>query len=60
MFKRYLNLPEVTEKAFGSPGWFKTGDIAESCVDGYYKILGRNSVDIIKVRQLVVRVCDGC
>ena len=51
MFKRYLNLPKVTEESFGAPGWFKTGDIAEVSPDGYYKILGRNSTDIIKVRS---------
>jgi acyl-CoA synthetase (AMP-forming)/AMP-acid ligase II len=31
--------------------WFKTGDIAEVSPDGYYKILGRSSSDIIKVTQ---------
>jgi malonyl-CoA/methylmalonyl-CoA synthetase len=30
-------------------GWFKTGDVAvQDGVDGYYRILGRRSIDIIK------------
>jgi malonyl-CoA/methylmalonyl-CoA synthetase len=47
VFSEYWNRKESTEKAFTPDGWFRTGDIAE-VVDGYYKILGRNSVDIIK------------
>jgi malonyl-CoA/methylmalonyl-CoA synthetase len=47
VFKRYWNRPEETAKSFDE-GWFKTGDIAEYDEQGYYKILGRNSSDIIK------------
>ncbi len=47
VFSEYWNRKEVTEKAFTSDGWFRTGDVAE-VISGYYKILGRNSVDIIK------------
>lgn len=47
VFKRYWNRPEETARSFAD-GWFKTGDIAEQDTDGYYKILGRNSSDIIK------------
>jgi malonyl-CoA/methylmalonyl-CoA synthetase len=47
VFKRYWNRPEETARSFVD-GWFKTGDIAELDNDGYYKILGRNSSDIIK------------
>jgi malonyl-CoA/methylmalonyl-CoA synthetase len=47
VFKRYWNRPEETAKSF-EYGWFKTGDVAECDADGYYKILGRNSSDIIK------------
>lgn len=39
----------VTKESFDDDGWFKTGDVAEVDEDGYYKILGRSSTDIIKV-----------
>lgn len=47
VFKEYWGKPEATAKAFTSDDWFKTGDIA-IVEDGYFKILGRDSVDIIK------------
>ncbi len=47
VFLAYWQRPEETAKSFTSDGWFKTGDIAV-LNDGYYKILGRNSTDIIK------------
>ena len=47
VFKEYWRKPEATQKAFTKDGWFKTGDIAE-LNKGSYKILGRDSVDIIK------------
>jgi malonyl-CoA/methylmalonyl-CoA synthetase len=47
VFKHYWNRPEETIKSFDND-WFKTGDIAERDADDYYKILGRNSSDIIK------------
>jgi len=47
VFLEYWNRPEETKKSFTKDGWFKTGDIAV-LEQGYYKILGRNSVDIIK------------
>ena len=48
VFIEYWRQPEVTIGSFVD-GWFKTGDIAvQDQVDGYYKILGRQSVDIIK------------
>jgi len=47
VFKEYWNKPEATAKEFTSDGWFKTGDVAV-IENGYYRILGRNSVDIIK------------
>jgi len=46
IFKEYWRKPEATRQVFRD-NWFCTGDIA--VVDkGYYKILGRSSVDIIK------------
>lgn len=47
VFKAYWGKPEATQKAFTGDGWFKTGDIAVMD-NGYFKILGRDSVDIIK------------
>jgi malonyl-CoA/methylmalonyl-CoA synthetase len=47
VFKEYWNKPKATTDTFTSDGWFKTGDIAVF-ENGSYKILGRNSVDIIK------------
>jgi malonyl-CoA/methylmalonyl-CoA synthetase len=47
VFKEYWNKPEATAQEFTPDGWFKTGDVAV-VEDGYYRILGRSSVDIIK------------
>jgi malonyl-CoA/methylmalonyl-CoA synthetase len=47
VFKEYWQRPEATTETFTNDGWFKTGDIAV-VEDGYYRIMGRNSVDIIK------------
>ncbi|MBY0435065.1 MAG: acyl-CoA synthetase, partial [Cyclobacteriaceae bacterium] len=47
VFHEYWQKPEATANSFTPDGWFKTGDIAE-LNQGYYKILGRDSVDIIK------------
>ena len=47
IFKEYWYRPEATKATFTEDGWFKTGDIA-IFEDGAYRILGRNSVDIIK------------
>lgn len=47
VFHEYWNKPDATKNAFTEDGWFKTGDVA-IIEDGYYRIMGRNSVDIIK------------
>ena len=47
VFEEYWNKPEETKKAFTEDGWFITGDVAVYN-NNSYKILGRNSVDIIK------------
>lgn len=47
VFKEYWRKPEATRDSFTTDGWFKTGDVAV-LDDGYYKILGRSFVDIIK------------
>ena len=46
VFHSYWKKSEATDSAFHN-GWFMTGDIAE-INNGYFRILGRNSVDIIK------------
>jgi len=46
VFREYWRRPEETRAAFRD-GWFRTGDTAV-VEDGYYRILGRSSVDIIK------------
>jgi len=47
VFSEYWGKPEETARAFTEDGWFRTGDIAVY-EQGSYRILGRNSVDIIK------------
>ena len=46
VMKEYWNNAEATAAAF-TEGWYCTGDIAV-VEDGYYRILGRSSIDIIK------------
>jgi malonyl-CoA/methylmalonyl-CoA synthetase len=46
VFSEYWNDPDATRAAFRD-GWFRTGDVAV-VEDGRYRILGRQSVDIIK------------
>jgi len=46
VFREYWQKPEATREAFRDD-WFRTGDVARMD-DGYYRLLGRNSVDIIK------------
>jgi malonyl-CoA/methylmalonyl-CoA synthetase len=46
VFGEYWQRPQETREAFRN-GWFRTGDVAV-VEDGYYRLLGRTSVDIIK------------
>ena len=46
VFREYWQRPEETRAAFRN-GWFRTGDMAV-VEQGYYRLLGRTSVDIIK------------
>ena len=46
VFREYWNRPAATAESFDD-GWFRTGDMAV-LERGYYRILGRLSVDIIK------------
>ncbi len=47
VFLEYWRRPDATAEAFRGGRWFRTGDVAV-VEDGYYRILGRRSVDIIK------------
>jgi malonyl-CoA/methylmalonyl-CoA synthetase len=47
LFLEYLNRPEATAEAF-TEGWFKTGDVATREPDGYIRLIGRQSTDLIK------------
>ena len=46
VFLEYWDDPDATRESFRD-GWFCTGDVA-MVEDGYYRIMGRSSVDIIK------------
>ncbi len=46
VFAEYWGRPTETREAFDGD-WFRTGDVAQF-ENGYYRILGRSSVDIIK------------
>ena len=46
VFPEYWRRLEITEESFDE-GWFKTGDVGVR-ENGYYRILGRKSIDIIK------------
>ncbi len=47
VFAGYWQREGATRDAFDD-GWFKTGDVAERSPDGYVRLLGRTSVDILK------------
>ncbi len=47
LMSRYWNDPAATRRA-STDGWFRTGDVVTCSEDGYYRIVGRKSVDIIK------------
>jgi malonyl-CoA/methylmalonyl-CoA synthetase len=47
LFDGYLGQPEATAEAFRD-GWFATGDLGTLAPDGYLRLLGRRSTDLIK------------
>lgn len=49
LFTEYWRQPKMTKDAFEEDGYFKTGDSVSIDKDGYFTILGRSSVDILKV-----------
>ncbi|MEB3031370.1 acyl-CoA synthetase [[Mycobacterium] nativiensis] len=48
LFNGYLNRPDATAEAFDADGWYRTGDVAVIDADGMHRIVGRESVDLIK------------
>jgi long-subunit acyl-CoA synthetase (AMP-forming) len=58
VFREYLYRPDSTRDSFDAHGYFKTGDIAQRDAAGVYRLLGRNSVDIIKVHDSFFMIHD--
>ena len=48
VFHEYFRREEATARAFDHDGWFATGDTVTRDERGYFRILGRTSVDILK------------
>ncbi|MBN3455822.1 acyl-CoA synthetase [Mycobacterium sp. DSM 3803] len=48
VFDGYLNRPDATAEAFDADGWYRTGDVAVIDLGNMHRIVGRESVDLIK------------
>lgn len=48
LFDGYLNRPDATAEVFDSDGWYRTGDVTAVDSGGMHRIVGRESVDLIK------------
>ncbi|GAA1184959.1 fatty acid CoA ligase FadD36 [Kitasatospora gansuensis] len=48
LFSGYLNRPDADAESWTADGWFRTGDVATIGPDGFHRIVGRASVDLIK------------
>lgn len=48
LFDGYLNQPAATARGYTPDGWFRTGDMAAIDPEGWHRIVGRASVDLIK------------
>lgn len=48
LFDGYLGRPDATAAAWTEDGWFVTGDVAVIDPDGFHRIVGRESTDLIK------------
>ncbi len=48
LFDEYLHNPDKTAAEHTDDGWFRTGDVATIDAGGFHRIVGRESVDLIK------------
>ncbi|GAD84331.1 acyl-CoA synthetase [Nocardia asteroides NBRC 15531] len=48
LFGGYLNRPDATAADWTEDGWFRTGDVAVIDAEGFHRIVGRESIDLIK------------
>jgi fatty acid CoA ligase FadD36 len=48
LFDGYLHRPDDTARSYTADGWFRTGDAATVAADGFHRIVGRQSTDLIK------------
>ncbi|HEY4018116.1 MAG TPA: acyl-CoA synthetase [Pseudonocardiaceae bacterium] len=48
LFRDYLNRQDATAASHTEDGWFRTGDVARIGADGWHRIVGRASTDLIK------------
>jgi fatty acid CoA ligase FadD36 len=48
LFDGYLNRADATAEVLGDDGWYRTGDVAVIDAGGMHRIVGRESVDLIK------------
>ncbi len=48
LFDGYLNREAATAEVLGDDGWYRTGDVAVIDDGGMHRIVGRESVDLIK------------
>ncbi|GAA4477265.1 acyl-CoA synthetase [Rhodococcus olei] len=48
LFDGYLNRPDATAESWTEDGWFVTGDVAAIDPEGFHRIVGRASTDLIK------------
>jgi fatty acid CoA ligase FadD36 len=48
LFDGYLDRPEATAEVFDADGWYRTGDVAVVDGGGMHRIVGRESIDLIK------------